>query len=109
METGTLSRCTVTTETSGVWAAGAFFFSAPQPASARAASAAAVQDVLSEYMVQSFVLACLLLCSSVPKAPICVILNFVNVEVPMLLSFAVLLVFQCLGEGLVYVFGLPVP
>jgi putative effector of murein hydrolase LrgA (UPF0299 family) len=27
----------------------------------------------------------------------------------MLLSFAVLLVFQCLGEGLVYVFGLPVP
>lgn len=27
----------------------------------------------------------------------------------MLLAFAVLLVFQCLGEGLVFVFGLPVP
>jgi len=27
----------------------------------------------------------------------------------MLASFAVLLVFQCLGEGLVYVFGLPLP
>ena len=27
----------------------------------------------------------------------------------MLLAFAVLLVFQCLGEGLVFLFGLPVP
>lgn len=27
----------------------------------------------------------------------------------MLLAFAVLLVFQCLGEGVVFVFGLPVP
>jgi putative effector of murein hydrolase LrgA (UPF0299 family) len=27
----------------------------------------------------------------------------------MLASFAVLLVFQCLGEGIVFVFGLPVP
>jgi putative effector of murein hydrolase LrgA (UPF0299 family) len=27
----------------------------------------------------------------------------------MLLSFAILLVFQCLGEGIAFVFGLPVP
>lgn len=27
----------------------------------------------------------------------------------MLLAFAVLLVFQCLGEGMVFLFGLPVP
>jgi putative effector of murein hydrolase LrgA (UPF0299 family) len=30
-------------------------------------------------------------------------------ELILLLAFAVLLVFQCLGEGLVFVFGLPIP
>jgi putative effector of murein hydrolase LrgA (UPF0299 family) len=33
----------------------------------------------------------------------------VSKELILLLAFAVLLVFQCLGEGLVFVFGLPIP